>query len=90
MPSCTWPMFSKMPPTTHMIQPDMLLMRMTRLVARAMAPTLIWPMLHSHRASPQVPAISRPFMTVMLTSMAVTTREASWVFRVWSSSASRA
>ncbi|MOA28126.1 hypothetical protein D3C78_1490510 [compost metagenome] len=79
-----------MPPTTHMIQPDMLLMRITRLVARAMAPTEISPTLHSHRARPQVPAISRPFMAVMVTSIAVTTREAICVLSVWSSSASRA
>ncbi len=63
MPSCTWPMFSKMPPTTHMIQPDMLLMRITSPVARAMAPTEISDWLHSHRARPVVPAISRPLMT---------------------------
>ena len=37
----TMPMFSKMPLTTHMIQPDMLTMRITRPVARAMAPTVI-------------------------------------------------
>ncbi len=75
MPSWTMPMFSKMPLTTHMIQPAMLLMRMTSAVARAMAPTLIWPMLHNHRARPVVPAISTPFMLMMQMSIPLTIRD---------------
>ncbi|CRQ86205.1 hypothetical protein PAERUG_E16_London_17_VIM_2_04_14_03028 [Pseudomonas aeruginosa] len=83
-------MFSKMPPTTHMIQPDMLLMRITSPVARAMAPTEISSWLHSHRARPVVPVISTPFITVMVTSREVTTRPARCDLRVWSPIASRA
>jgi hypothetical protein len=83
-------MFSKMPLTTHMIQPDMLTMRITRPVARAMAPTEISDCVHSHRARPVVVTISRPFMVVMTTSMLVTTRLASWVFSVCSMIASLA
>ena len=40
MPSSTTPMFSKMPATTHRIQPDMATMRMTRPLTTAMAPML--------------------------------------------------
>ncbi|MNJ73323.1 hypothetical protein D3C77_701070 [compost metagenome] len=83
-------MFSKMPLTTHMIQPDMLTIRMTRPVARAMAPTVISDCVHSHRASPVVVTINRPLRLVMTTSMLVTTRAASWVFSVCSRIASRA
>ncbi|MNT35886.1 hypothetical protein D3C72_1719330 [compost metagenome] len=84
------PMFSKMPVTTHMIQPDMLTMRITRPVARAIAPTLINDCVHNHRARPVVQTISKPFMLVMTTSMLVTTRPASWAFSVCSLIASRA
>ena len=84
MPSWTWPMFSKMPPTTHMIQPDMLLMRITSPVARAMAPTEIAPGSTATGARPVVPVISTPFITVMVTSMEVTTRPARCDLRVWS------
>ncbi|MNE60707.1 hypothetical protein D3C80_1558740 [compost metagenome] len=73
-----------------MIQPDMLTMRITRPVARAMAPTVISDWLHSHRARPVVVTTSRPLSVVMTTSMLVTTREASWVFSVCSRIASRA
>ncbi|MCY1305012.1 hypothetical protein D9M70_547920 [compost metagenome] len=89
-PSCTVPIFSKMPLTTHMIHSAMPLMRITRLVARAMAPTLIRPWLHSHRARPVVEVISTPFITVMVKSMLVTTRPMRWLLCVSSSSASRA
>lgn len=74
MPSCTVPMSSKMPLTVHMIQPDMLWIRITRPVARVIAPTLICPRLHSHSASAQVPTIKKPFATAMAVSMAVVTR----------------
>ena len=74
MPSCTVPMSSKMPLTTHMIQPDMLLMRITRPVDSAMSPTVIEPRLHSHRPSAEVPTISKPLSVVMLTSIAVVMR----------------
>ncbi|MND93136.1 hypothetical protein D3C80_853130 [compost metagenome] len=84
------PMFSKMPLTTHMIQPDMLTMRITRPVARAMAPTLINDWVHNHKASPVVLAINRPLRLVITTSMLVTTRAANWVFSVCSLMASRA
>ncbi len=84
------PMFSKMPLTTHMIHPDMFTMRMTKPVAKAMAPTVISDWLHSHRASPVVPTTSKPFNVVMTTSMLVITREANWVFSVCSLMASRA
>ncbi|MNG30713.1 hypothetical protein D3C84_1163850 [compost metagenome] len=83
-------MLSKMPVTTHMIQPDMLLMRITRPAARAMAPTLISPWLHSHRARPQVATMSTPPMPVMVASMVVITRAVICVLRVCSSMASRA
>ena len=89
-PSWTMPMFSKMPLTTHMIQPDMLTMRITSPVARAIAPTLISDWLHSHNARPLVVTINRPLRVVMVTSMLVTTRLASWVFSVCSMMASRA
>ena len=83
-------MFSKMPLITHMIQPDMLTIRITRPVARAMAPALISDWLHNHRARPVVPAINRPLRVVMVTSMEVTTRPANWLFSVCSAMASRA
>ncbi|MNE97705.1 hypothetical protein D3C76_1180360 [compost metagenome] len=73
-----------------MIQPDMLTMRITRPVVRAMAPTVISDWLHNHSASPVVPTTSRPLRVVMTTSMLVMTREASWVFSVCSRIASRA
>ncbi|MNE70488.1 hypothetical protein D3C80_1662800 [compost metagenome] len=73
-----------------MIQPDMLTMRITRPVARAMAPTVISDWVHSHSARPVVLTISRPLRLVMTTSMLVTTRAASWVFSVCSLIASRA
>ncbi|MNN71529.1 hypothetical protein D3C81_1874760 [compost metagenome] len=68
----------------------MLTMRITRPVARAMAPTEISDWVHNHNARPVVPTISRPFMLVMTTSMLVTTRPASWDFSVCSAMASRA
>ena len=83
-------MFSKMPLTTHMIQPDMLTMRIASPVARAMAPTEIEDWVHSHRARPVVLTINTPFMVVITVSMAVTTRPASWLFSVCSLIASRA
>ncbi|MNE73870.1 hypothetical protein D3C80_1699040 [compost metagenome] len=67
-------MFSKMPLTTHMIHSAMLLMRITRPTVRAMAPLLIRPRLHSHRASAAVTPISRPLRQVTLKSRAVTVR----------------
>ncbi|MNG33322.1 hypothetical protein D3C84_1195460 [compost metagenome] len=73
-----------------MIQPDMLMMRITRPVARAMAPTLISPWSHSQRARPQVVTISRPPMVVMVASMVVITRAIICVLWVCSSIASRA
>ena len=73
-----------------MIQPDMLTMRITRPVARAMAPTEISEWVHNHRARPVVVTINRPFMLVITTSMLVTTRLASWVFSVCSMIASLA
>ena len=79
-----------MPLTTHMIQPDMLLMRITSPVVSAMVPTVTAPWLHSHSARPVVPAISAPFMPVMVKSMALTMRPAMRVFSVCSDIASRA
>ncbi|MNL00210.1 hypothetical protein D3C87_1206360 [compost metagenome] len=90
MPSCTCPTFSKMPLTTHMIQPDILLMRMTSPVVSAMAPVETSPWFHSHSASPVVPAISAPFIAVMVTSMALTIRPAMRILSVWLAMASRA
>jgi len=74
MPSCTVPMSSKMPLTTHMIQPDMLLMRITSPVDSAMSPAVIAPRLHSHSPRADVPTISSPLNAVMLTSIAVVMR----------------
>ncbi|MCY1236481.1 hypothetical protein D9M72_491370 [compost metagenome] len=79
-----------MPLTTHMIQPDMLLMRITRPVVSAIAPVVTCPVLHSHTASPVVPAISAPFIAVMVTSMPLTMRPACRVLSVCSAMASRA
>ena len=61
MPSCTTPMFSKMPATTHRIQPDMPMMRMTRPVTTAMAPIVMRPPLHSQTASAVAETIRKPF-----------------------------
>ncbi len=63
-----------MPLTTHMIQPDMLLMRITSPVDSAIAPTVTLPSLHSQIASPAVPVIRKPLRTVMLASIAVVRR----------------
>ena len=63
-----------MPLTTHMIQPDMLLMRITSPVDSAIAPTVTRPSLHSHSASAEVPTIRKPLSVVMLASSAVVTR----------------
>ncbi|MCY1443080.1 hypothetical protein D9M71_594780 [compost metagenome] len=76
MPSWTVPISSKMPLIVHMIQPDMLWMRITRPVASVIAPTVMLPWLHSHSASPQVPAIRNPLTIAMVRSMPV-------VIRVW-------
>ncbi len=38
MPSCTTPMFSKMPATVNRIQPDMAMMRIESVIATVMAP----------------------------------------------------
>ncbi len=64
-----------MPLTTHMIHSAMLLMRITRPSARAMAPVVISASLHSHSASAPVPTINRPFMQVMRKSRLVITRD---------------
>ena len=79
-----------MPLTTHMIQPDMLLIRMTSPVDNAMAPVVTSPWFHSHSAMPVVPAISRPFSVVTVTSIALTIRPACRTLSVWSAIASRA
>ena len=62
MPSCTTPMFSKMPATTHRIQPDMATMRMTSPVTTAMAPIDTASCVHSQIAIPLAETISSPFM----------------------------
>jgi hypothetical protein len=54
-------MFSKMLVTRFSTQPDIWLMRSTRPVTKAMAPSVMLSRLHSHRARPVVPAISSPF-----------------------------
>ncbi len=74
MPSCTVPISSKMPLIVHMIQPDMLWMRITRPVARVIAPTVMCPPFHSHNARPQVPTIRKPLTMAMVTSSPVVTR----------------
>ncbi len=84
------PMFSKMPLTTHMIQPDMLTIRIARPVASAIAPTEINDWVHSHNARPVVVTIRMPLSVVITESISVITRPASWVFSVCSLMASRA
>ncbi|MNN41534.1 hypothetical protein D3C81_1556580 [compost metagenome] len=74
MPSCTVPMSSKMPFTVHMIQPDMLWMRITRPVASVIAPTLIRLSFHSHSARPHVPTIRKPLITAITISRLVVMR----------------
>ena len=61
MPSCTTPMFSKMPATTHRIQPDMPMMRSTSPVTTATSPTVTRPSLHSQMAVPVAVTMSSPF-----------------------------
>ncbi|MNR49101.1 hypothetical protein D3C85_1684300 [compost metagenome] len=68
----------------------MLTMRITRPVARAIAPTVMSDCVHSHRARPVVVTISKPFMLVTTMSMLVTTRPASCALTVCSSMASLA
>jgi hypothetical protein len=48
------------------------------------------PWFHSHSAMPVVPAISRPFSVVTVTSIALTIRPACRTLSVWSAIASRA
>ena len=79
-----------MPFTTHMIQPDMLLMRITSPVVSAMVPALTRPWLHNHSASADVPTINRPFMAVMVKSMPLIMRPDRRVLSVCSAMASRA
>ncbi|MNI58118.1 hypothetical protein D3C73_1132140 [compost metagenome] len=67
-------MSSKMPLMVHMIQPDMLWMRITRPVARVIAPTVICPPFHNHNARPQVPAMRKPLTMAMVRSMPVVIR----------------
>lgn len=85
--SCTMPTFSKMPLTSHMIQADMLLMRITMPSASVIAPSVMLSWLHSHSAMPAVPTISTPFSVLMDTSIAVMTRVDSRCFSVCSASA---
>ncbi len=90
MPSCTTPMFSKMPATTHRIHPDMATMRMVRPVTTAMAPMLTASWLHSQIASPLALTISRPLSEYSTKSMVVTRRSDACHLPNWSSSAARA
>ena len=57
-----------------MIQPDMLLMRITSPIDSAIAPVVTRPSLHSQIASAEVPVMRKPLSAVMLTSMAVVRR----------------
>jgi hypothetical protein len=74
MPSCTMPMFSKMLVTRFKTQPDICVMRSTSAVTSAIAPSVTLLRVQSNKASPVVPAMSRPFITNKMPVITVVSR----------------
>ncbi len=76
MPSCTTPMFSKMPLTSHDTQPAMLAICHASGSAVATAAALACPASHSHTPSAAVPTTRAAFMQVSVAMKRV-------VMRMW-------
>jgi hypothetical protein len=79
-----------MPIATHMIQPDMLEMRMASPEASAMAPSETAPSVHSHTARLPVAMMSTLFSIDTVPFIEVMSRVSLWKVEVCWASASRA
>ena len=89
MPSCTTPMFSKMPVTSQLTQPATLAICQASGSAVATTPALTWPCPHSVMPMPAVLTSSSAFIMDSQAMKRVISRMWAAIAPVWSSMASR-
>jgi hypothetical protein len=89
MPSCTTPMFSKMPVTSQLTQPATLAIVQASGSAVATVPASIWPWPHSVMPMPAVLTSSSAFRAESVVMKRVMSRMWARMAPVWSSMTSR-